>query len=73
MHQETEAEGDRTRQCTMALGMVCLSCVRTWWMYALTCDAIFCVCLSDGDDRSSAITSDICMPHACTLSAVHVQ
>ena len=44
----------------MALGMVCLSCVLTWCMYALTWAAIFCVCLSVGDDLSSALTSDTC-------------
>ena len=52
----------------MALGMVCLSCVRTWWMYALTCAAIFCVCLSVGEDLSSAFTSDTCMPVTSNVS-----
>ena len=31
------------------------------WMYALTCAAIFCVCLSVGDDLSSEFTSDSCI------------
>ena len=64
--------GWRTRQCTMALGMVCFSCVRTCVMYALTCTAILRMCWSAGvpsSMESSTFASHQQVRHASLVLA----